>query len=160
MSVLCPKIVQWDQEGKTWGYVEGVQTRPFNIRPGEFKQVPYDKYYFETREGVLLSYRAAFDHPKCGIRIELENGMDTDDNWTIENMTKGINEFDPIVYTRIPPDTPPGYFYIRTVAQANFKDRMGLHVFNSDTRNHRCHGVAYYIAALKREGGWKPFERE
>jgi len=141
----------WLSKKLNWGYVTQSRIGKTLLQPGEMLQLPSAEYIFKYPEGVLLQFSAGFDHPYCGIRIEQNPDLDTEENMTVANTSLGLSRPEILVYTTTPPDSPPGWYSIRACSQWVFKDWMRLYVFNSDTVPHYMMGHSYMIAVLKEE---------
>lgn len=153
-------IENWITQGMKWVHVTQISIKSFDILAGQTIQIPNEKYTFNYPEGVILVYDAFFDHPKCGIRIESEPNFDTKDKLTIENKLKGLTRPENIIYTLIPPDTPPGQYGIRLLSPWIWQKYLNLYVFNNDSITHTCLGYEYYIAVSReaRRFGIRPLE--
>jgi hypothetical protein len=66
---------------------------------------------------------------------------------------------DPLVFTLVPPYTPPGFYAVRVASPWKWTDSLDLYVINTDTVPHTCIAFAYMLAVLER-GEVRPLELE
>jgi len=147
LTTISPLIRDWIRLGLEWTYHWQPKVRPFTLNPGEEVQVPQAGYTFKAPEGVLLTFAASFDHPKCGIRLESPQ-LDTRDIFTVENIAFiGTVNMPFFVFAMTPPHT--SHYMVFNYKEWAWTEWARLYVFNADTEPHTCLGYAYTMATLR-----------
>jgi len=113
-------------------------------------QLPTEDFTFKYPEIIVLHFTVGFDHSNCGLRIEGNPDLDTEQTFTIQNaMLGGITFPELLIYCRVPPTTLLGYYQMRVCSAWVFQDWLRLYAFNADTIPHRFYGHSYHVAVLK-----------
>jgi len=147
LSGLPPLISDWIRLKLKWGYIQNIVMRPFTLKAGEEKRLPVQDYIFAYPEGIILEFSAAFDHPKCGIRLECYPELDTADFFTVASLALGGYKPEPLIYVIIPPTS--AFYAIRIPSPWIFMEWTKLSVFNPDSVDHTVIGHGYHMAVLK-----------
>lgn len=150
MSAVSPLINNWIENKLKWTWTFQPVLRPFPLAPGQKRQVPIENYIFRAPEGTLLHMVVAFDSPLGGMSMESEPNLDFRMVNNIQNVTGGgVHLPNVITYSRIPPDTPTGYFTLHSVKEWPWLEWCKLFVINSSTtQTIRCLGFGYTMAYL------------
>ena len=150
MSATLPFINDWEKLHLEWQYIEQTIIRTKSISANGQLQVPIEGYIFGYPEIILLHITVVFDDPSCGIRIEGAPEFDSEQYFTVTNLTNlGLTRPDNLIYVVIPPTNPAGRYTVRVCGPWIFKDWMRLYMFNSDTSAHNCLYHSYDLAVLK-----------
>ncbi len=150
LTGVSPLINSWIEQGLEWRWYWRPVTRSFTIPAKGQVQIPSSDYIFRAPEGTLLTFSGVFDHPKCGIRGQTHDELDTGSTFTIDNMTAvGLYNTPMYISSMIPPITLPGIYVINQQKEWPWTDWSRLYLFNTDSVPHTCLKYAYTIALLK-----------
>ena len=140
--------MDWIKNKWEWMHVYAPKMKPTILKPKEMLKISTHKH----PEGVLISGEAAFDSPMCGVRIRAEPGLDTARTFVLNYLiASGLTEPNNLIFTAIPPKTPPGVFVMHTLREWAFKNLFELYVFNDDTVPHTYLMGDYVLEALVKE---------
>ncbi len=150
LTGVSPLITSWIEQGLKWRWYWRPTQSPFTIPANGQVQIPSSDYIFKAPEGTLLTLNGVFDHPKCGIRADTHDELDTGFVFTVENMTLvGLYNTPMYITSMIPPRTLPGVYTISQSKEWPWTDWARLYMINSDSVPHTCTGYAYTMAMLK-----------
>ena len=148
LSPISPLIADWIKNGLLWKYVNEPKYRAFTVPKKGQVQLPREGFIYQSTEGLLLSFGAAFDHPLCGIRMKTEQ-IDTENWWIINNMTMmGAVNQPWFVEANIPPQTTNGVYQLLMYKKWAWNDAREIFVINDDTEDHTCYSFNYTMAVL------------
>jgi len=149
LSEVSPLIKEWLRLGLRWHYVHRKSYTTLNIPALDIVQVPQGEYSFKGNEGALITFLASFDSPLCGIRIEANPELDTDDFYTVNRLTALGLINAPFPFTGFqPPQTPAGIYAVASFKEWAWKDWLNLYVFNTDTVERHCLTWQAIVAVL------------
>ncbi len=150
LTGVSPLINSWIEQGLEWRWYWRPVERPFTIPAEGQVQIPSAAYIFRAPEGTLLTLNGVFDHPKCGIRGETHDELDTGFFFTVENMTLiGLSNTPMYVSSMIPPKTLPGIHVINQQKEWPWTEWARLYLINSDSVPHTCLKYSYTMAMLR-----------
>ena len=150
LTGVSPLINSWIEQGLEWRWYWRPVQRPFTIPANGQVQIPSSTYIFDAPEGTLLTFNGVFDHPKCGIRGETKDELDTGFIFTVENMTLvGLYNTPMYISSMIPPRTPAGVYAISQSKEWPWTEWARLYLINSDSVPHRCLTYSFTMAVLK-----------
>ncbi len=150
LTGVSPLITSWIEQELEWRWYWRPVLRPFTIPAKGEVQIPSTEYTFSAPEGTLLTFNGVFDHPKCGIRGQTHNELDTGAIFTVETMTLvGLYNTPMYVSAMIPPRTLPGVYAINQQKEWPWTEWARLYLFNTDSVPHTCLKYSYTMAMLK-----------
>lgn len=152
MSISAsPLIVDWIKNGLKWQYRLQPKRGPFTIPPNGIWSVPEEPYIFTAPEGVLLYFGALFHSPLCGVRFECANGLDTEDNFTVDAAAfLGAANTPFFVSATMHPKISSGLFTVLNSREIPWTDWARLSLINLDSNPQICVGYAYMMATLSK----------
>lgn len=150
LSEVSPLINEWIKKGLKWHYIFQPVVRPFTIPANGEVQIPSGKVTFRAKEGVLIDSFAAFDSPKCGVRLQCYPNIDTKDFFVVEKMIAlGNTNLVTPFFSTVPPQSPTGIYVLGNLKEWAWKEWLRIYVLNTDSVPHRCLFYAYTIAMLE-----------
>jgi len=152
MSISAsPLITDWIIHGLEFQYHLQPKRGPFIIPPNGIIQVPSDQYTFKASEGALLYFGALFHSPLCGVRFECSNGLDTENNFTVDSVSfLGAANTPFFVSATIHPKISAGLFSILNSREILWTNWARLSLINLDSIPQTCIGYAYMMATLSK----------
>jgi hypothetical protein len=145
MSALLPTIERWERKGYQWKYLFNPVLKPFAIPAQGEVQIPSDKFIYRFKEGILQHFQAGFDHPLCGIRFKADPSFDSGNVFIVSSVALGMVAPDPLIYAKMPPDTPNGVCTIRIESAWKIENWLELYIINTDSVPHTCIAYGYII---------------
>ncbi len=150
MSSRSSIISDWMDRDLNWLYINQTTLSAFEIPANSQFQLPREDFTFQYAEGVIFEFSAGFSDPSCGIRIESAANLDTEESFTVQNLSLGVTRPENLVYALMPPYTPHGLYGIRIVSPWIWKSWLRLYLINTDSVPHRVLGHTYHMAVLRR----------
>jgi hypothetical protein len=149
MSALSPLVTDWIANKLKWKYIYSPKRVPRALAPNEMYKIGEHKH----PEGTLIMAAAAFDNPKCGLRMKAAPELDTERGHTILYLM-AAGGAEPVLFTTIavPPRTPPGIFELAILKEWPWNNFVEIYVYNDDPdESHTCLWCSYTVMVLTEE---------